>query len=229
MNDQPKQETFAQRHLEPADRLAEILCGLIMVLTFTLTAGFTSADGAEAVRKLLIAAVGCNVAWGIIDGVLYVMTCISQRSGQARLIQAIQTAPDAGTALGIIRGEVEPRFEALTGLEHREALSQSILKHLSSRPIAVNRVTRVTKADLYGALAICWLEILACLPAAVPFLIFQDEPVRALRVSNFLLIGMLFVVGFKWAQYARTNRLLAGVAMAAIGLAMVGVAALLGG
>ncbi len=86
----------------------------------------------------------------------------------------------------------------------------------------------MTRDDLYGALACFLLVFLSCLPAAVPFLILS-EPTRALRVSNVLLIAMLFIVGQKWAQYARTNRLVAGLVMVAIGLALVGVAVLLGG
>jgi len=86
----------------------------------------------------------------------------------------------------------------------------------------------LTKEDLYGALACFWLVFISCLPAAVPFLIFS-KPHVALRVSNFLLIAMLFLLGQKWAQYAHTNRLVAGMAMVTIGLALVGVAILLGG
>ena len=40
---------------------------------------------------------------------------------------------------------------------------------------------------------------------------------------------MLFVAGRKWAAYANTNRLIAGLAMVTIGLVLVGVAILLGG
>jgi hypothetical protein len=100
-----------------------------------------------------------------------------------------------------------------------------MLKHLPTEPRAWNRVQR---DDLMGALACFWLVFLSCLPAAVPFLIFP-EPRFALRVSNFLLIGMLFLVGQKWGQYAHTHRLLAGLVMVAIGLCLVGVAILLGG
>ncbi len=57
------------RTLEPAESLGEIVFGLIMVLTFTL--GAAVAGGYE--RGLLLAAVGCNVAWGVIDAVLFVM------------------------------------------------------------------------------------------------------------------------------------------------------------
>ena len=31
----PQRQSFAHRHLDPGDRLAEILCGLVMVLTFS--------------------------------------------------------------------------------------------------------------------------------------------------------------------------------------------------
>src|SRR5439155_7303513 len=85
---------------------------------------------------------------------------------------------------------------------------------------------RVTRDDLYGAVASFWLVFLSCLPVTVPFLVIS-EPIRALRVSNALLIVMLFTVGRKWAQYAHTNRLLGGLIMVAIGLALVGIAVLL--
>jgi len=196
-----------------------------MVLSVTLTAGLTVADGAAGVRQLLLAAIGCNVAWGIIDGVMYVMSSMVARGEKALVIQAVQSAADERAALDIIRNKIEPRFEALAGPGHVEAQRRSILEYFTR---AEAPRTRVTKDDLYGALACFLLVFLSCLPAAVPFVIFS-EPTRALRVSNFLLVAMLFVVGHMWAQYAHTNRLVAGLVMVAIGLALVGVAVLLGG
>jgi hypothetical protein len=58
---------FTERHLDPGSRFGEILFGLIMVLTVTLAAGFNVAEGRKGVRQLLLAAIGSNVAWGIID------------------------------------------------------------------------------------------------------------------------------------------------------------------
>lgn len=62
--------SFIHRHLDPAESLGEVLFGLIMVLTFTL--GAAVAGGYK--RGMLLAAVGCNVAWGVIDGVLFVLS-----------------------------------------------------------------------------------------------------------------------------------------------------------
>jgi hypothetical protein len=196
MSRRPARKSFIARHLDPASRLGEILFGLIMVLTATLTAGLTANSGKGGVRQLLFAAVGCNIAWGIIDAVMYIMNCMTVRSSKWRLLRSVQSAPNADAALVIIREEVEPGLEAVSGPQEREALYRSILQHITH---SVPRKTRIAKEDLYGAMACFWLVFITCLPAAVPFLIFE-HPTRALRVSNLLLIAMLFYIGQRWAS-----------------------------
>jgi VIT1/CCC1 family predicted Fe2+/Mn2+ transporter len=218
-------ENFVQRHLDPASRLGEILFGLIMVLGATLTAGLTVAEGEKGVRQLLQAAIGCNLAWGIIDGVMYVMNCVVVRSSRARFLRAVQCAPDAAGAQDVIRNEVEPEIGSVLGPEVCDSLYQSVRKRLGEAGVPE---TRITREDLYGALACFWLVFISCLPAALPFLIFS-RPIRAMRVSNFLLIAMLFLVGQRWARYTSMNRLFSGLAMVAIGLVLVGAAVLLVG
>ncbi|HVN85157.1 MAG TPA: VIT family protein [Candidatus Binatia bacterium] len=214
-----------ERYLDSASRLGEVLFGLIMVLGATLTAGLSIGDGDTGARRLLQAALGCNIAWGIIDAIMYVMNCMTERAEKARLIEAIQRTPDRERALDIIRTDIEPRLEALSDPADRDVFCRSILTYLTNSDAP--KIT-VTRDDLYGAIACFWLVVLACLPASTPFLLFA-EPIRALRVSNALLIAMLFLVGHKWGRLVHTNPLLAGVAMVAIGLALVGVAILLGG
>lgn len=196
-----------------------------MVLTVTLTAGLTVAEGRAGVRQLLLAAIGCNLAWGIIDAVMYIMNGLTERTGKVRVIEAIQRARDARAALDVIQSEIEPELQSLLDPEEREAFSRSILNH-----VAKARITKpvVTKDDIYGALACFLLVFVSCLPAAIPFFIFS-RPHFALRVSNLLLIVLLFLVGRKWAQYAGTDGRIAGTTMVVIGLILVGVAILLGG
>jgi VIT1/CCC1 family predicted Fe2+/Mn2+ transporter len=88
--------------------------------------------------------------------------------------------------------------------------------------------TRLRGEDLLGALASAVLVVLSTLPAALPFLLI-DEPWRALRVSNALLVGLLFLVGHRWGHYARASPWLAGLAFLFSGLALVAVAIALGG
>lgn len=213
------------KYLDPASRLAEILFGLIMILTATLTAGIRVGNGKADWRLLLGAAVGVNVAWGIIDAIMYIMNALIVRRGKIRLVEGVQRATDEKTALALIQNEVEPELQELLKPSEAEALSKSVLKH-----IAGAHITRkvLTKDDLYGALASFWLVFASCLPAALPFLIFSD-PTIALRISNLLLIGLLFWIGQKWARYAGRSPVVLGSAMVAVGLALVGIAILLGG
>ena len=53
-----------RRVLDPVDRASEILFGLIMVLTFTVSLNVTEA-GRSDVRAMLVGALGCNLAWGL--------------------------------------------------------------------------------------------------------------------------------------------------------------------
>ena len=216
---------FVPRYLDPASRLGEILFGLIMTLTVTLSAGLAMDEGRAGARQLLAAAIGCNLAWGIIDAVMYVMNCITVRSGKRRLIEAVQRAADENAALAIIENEVEPELQSMVEPDQADAFRRSILRHIPQVPLVTSAIA---KEDLYGALACFWLVFVSCLPASLPFF-FISNPHLALRISNFLLIALLFLVGQKWAQYAGTNRLAAGAAMVAIGLMLVGIAIPLGG
>ena len=215
---------FVPRYLDPASRLGEILFGLIMVLTFTLTAGFAVDEGRAGVRELLLAAVGCNIAWGLIDAAMYVMNAITVRSGKFRLIAAVRGATNSA-ALALIRDEIEPELQEMLSPNDREAFCNAILSPISRAQITPKTLTT---DDLYGAFACFVLVFVSCLPAALPFL-FLSQPHFALRVSNFLLVGLLFVVGQTWAKYVGLNRLACGSIMILVGLGLVGVAVLLGG
>ena len=81
------------RVLDPNDRLSEVLFGLIMVLTFTGSLSVADA-GRDDVRGMLIGALGCNVAWGIIDGILYVMGNLAERGRNLKTLHAVRTTSD---------------------------------------------------------------------------------------------------------------------------------------
>ena len=79
------------RVLDPNDRISEGLFGLIMVLTFTGSLSIAEA-GRDDVRTMLIGALGCNLAWGVIDAVMYLMGCLAERSRVHRLFRGVREA-----------------------------------------------------------------------------------------------------------------------------------------
>src|SRR5436305_6329731 len=110
-------ELSSRRVLEPIDRVSEVLFGLIMVLTFTGSLSVAEAGRSE-VRTMLIGALGCNIAWGIIDGIFYLMECLAQKGRGIRGWRAFKKASSAEAAYQVIGGFLPPVIaNVLTPLE----------------------------------------------------------------------------------------------------------------
>jgi hypothetical protein len=182
-------------------------------------------EGGEGVRRLLVAAIGCNLAWGVIDAIMYLMNVLTENVARARLIRAIRSAPDERSALQFIERTVEKKFGDLILAEHMPVLAGSIMRNFE-RISANHRL--LTRHDLYGAIACFWLVFASCLPAALPFLVIR-QPYVALRVSNVLLLVLLFLVGKRWGEDTGLHPMLSGFALLGAGLLLVGIAILLGG
>ena len=211
-------------HLDPGERMGELLFGLIMVLTFTLGAGIEMGDREET-RDLLIAALGCNTAWGIIDAALYLIARLSERGRLHRLVKSIQTAPTSERALELVDQELDERLPAIVRPEVRAAVDAHVLERVRELKLERNRVTG---ADLWAALAVFWLVFLTALPAVAPFLLIPD-PQIAMRTSNALLVGLLSYVGWRWAGYTGASPWRTAFFMALLSIALVLVAIALGG
>lgn len=183
-----------ERVLEPMDRMSEVLFGLIMALTFTCTLAVATANNIE-IRTMLFGALGCNLAWGIIDGGVYLMARLNQRGRNLMRWRSVREAADPNFAHGVIKDALPPMLASALTPEQLESIRQKIQRLTNpGRP-------RLTSNDLLGALGICLLSFLATFPIVIPFLAFGDARL-ALRVSNMVAIGMLFLCGYLYGQYA---------------------------
>jgi len=209
------------RILDPVDRISEVLFGLIMALSFTLTFAVATADN-MAVRTMLLAALGCNLAWGIIDGGVYLLARLNQQGRAVLRWRAARDAPDAGTAQRVIADAMPSLLASVVEPAQLETMRQK----LSQLPEPAR--PRLTKSDWLGALGIFLLSFLSTFPIVIPFLFIGDARL-ALRVSNVVAITMLFLCGFMFGRYAGFRPMAMGAAMVALGGALVGVAIALGG
>jgi hypothetical protein len=217
--------SLLHRWLDPASSLGEIMFGLIMTLTFTLGAGLMIEDeGRAGARELLIAVIGCNIAWGIIDAAQYVVGQLFDRGRLRRLGRAIRAmSPDS--AVTLIAGELDELLGEVTSEVDRSALYRTIADNVRSRPAIANYVS---KEDLMGGFTSFWLVVISSLPAALPFM-FLDDARLALRLSNGILLALLFVVGYSWARQTLSNPWVVGLGFLIGGGVLVAAAIALGG
>lgn len=217
---QPARKAF-RRPLEPVERISEVWFGLVMVLTFTCSLSVTSA-GQEEVRAMLIAALGCNMAWGISDAFLYLLGAYVENGRGISALRAVHATVDPGTAHQVIADALPPLIASTLSPTELEAMR---LK-LSQVPVPAR--PRLTKTDWLGALGVFLLVFLSTFPVAIPFILVRDARL-ALRISNGIALVMMFLTGYAFGQHADFRPLRMGLWMVLFGGLLVAITIVLGG
>ncbi len=210
------------RVLDPVERISEFLFGLIMVLTLTCTFNVNRASPG-GVRILIMEALGCNLAWAIIDAFFYLLNCLGQRRRNIALLDQLRRTSDVAEARDIVIGALPPLVASL--LEPQEM--ESLRAKLAQLPESIKR-PRLTKEEWLGALGVFLLVFLSLLPVVVPFIFISNARV-ALYSSHGIALVLLFLAGYSFGRFTKSNPWRTGLAMIIFGVAVVGIAILLEG
>jgi hypothetical protein len=208
--------------LDPIDRVSEVLFGLIMVLTFTGSLSVAQA-GREDVRTMLIGALGCNLAWGIIDAILYLMGCMAEKGSDLATFRAVREATDPRQAQRIVAEALPPVVASVIEPSELEALRLR-LTQLPEPPVRA----AVGRDDWRGAAGVFLLVFLSTFPVVIPFIVMRGAG-PALRVSNAIAVAMLFATGFAYGRLTGRRPVWAGLSMVVLGGVLVGLTMALGG
>lgn len=212
----------SRRPLEPMERISEVLFGLIMVLTYTCSFSVAGA-GREEVRTMLVGALGCNLAWGLIDAVFYLMGNFSVLGQGILRLRALQQAASPAEAHRIIADALPPLLASVLSSADLEHMRQELnrVPNLPTQP-------RLRKDDWLGAVGVFLIVVLSTFPVAIPFALIREARL-ALRVSNGIAIVMLFLAGYAFGRHAGHRPLGMGLTMVILGVVLVAITISLGG
>lgn len=171
---------------------------------------------------MLVGALACNVAWGLVDGVMYVLTSIAGRARVNLVFQGIRAA-DPATARAVVLASLPDGVAAITDPAEADRMAARV----RALPDP-GRKSALSLADLRGALASALLVVVATFPPTVPFLLVQD-PTRALRLSNAVAVVSLFLAGWWLGRATGVRAWLLGLVMVVLGSVLVAVTVALGG
>jgi hypothetical protein len=211
-----------ERVLDPIARVSEVLFGLIMALTFTGTLSAATA-GREEIRTLLIGVIGCNLAWGLVDAVMFLMTALTERGHGLLTVQAVRRASSPDAAHSVIAAAVPPVVASLLKRDALETVRVGLVGMNDLPPSP-----KLIRDDWLGALAVFLLVFFSTFPIVIPFLIFRNVHL-ALRTSNLIALVMLFITGSWLARHGGHNPLWTGLTMMLLGVVLVGITIALGG
>lgn len=208
--------------LDPMEAISEIWFGLLMVLTFTCSLS-VNGGGREEVRTLLIAALGCNLAWGIIDGVMHLVRRFAERGTAIAKLRAVHNAPNPDAAHRVISDSLPPLLASVLSPADLEGIRRKLNQVPDPAKLSI-----VTKRDWLGAAAVFLAVFLTTFPVAIPFL-FINKVRLAMRLSNSIAVVMLFLTGYAFGVYTHQRPWKMGICMAIIGGVLVAVSVVLGG
>ena len=208
--------------LDPVERISELLFGLIMVLTFTGSLSAATA-GREEIRTMLFGAIGCNLAWGIVDAFMYLINNITERGQGILKLHAVRAAKNPQAAQRII---VEALPKPVASVLQQNEI-ESLRQRLSQLPEPPAR-PRLGTQDFLGAAGVFLIVFMSTFPVVIPF-IFMHNAQRALRISNAIALVMLFLCGYWLGHYAGHRPWRMGFAMVVVGSVLVALTIALGG
>jgi len=213
-----------QEILDPVSRMSEILFGLLMVLTFTGSFSVANA-GESSVQELLVASIGCNLAWGMVDGCMLMLNRLAERGHAWSLLQSLRKmAVGSREASGLLSEAMPPLLSRVMPAEEVQNLHRRLLE----QPMPPTSLL-IGWRDMRAALAVFLLVFLSTLPVVLPFVVL-DEPLHALRISNAVALTMLFLIGFCYGRFAGVRRpWLTALVFTVLGVALVFATIALGG
>jgi hypothetical protein len=208
------EEAVREPVLSPVDRVSEMLFGLFMALTF-VGAVSVAESGREQVREMFIAALGCNLAWGLVDAVMYLVRTVTDRGRVLTLVRSVRAAPDAEAGRGLIEHSLSRVAAGLVSSTEVEAMRGRIvaLPSVPARPT-------LGWNDLLAALAIFLFVVVATFPVVLPYALIQDVGL-ATTVSRAISLAMLFFGGLALGRYAGYGSWRVGFMMVGLGTALV--------
>ena len=221
---EPNRNAEATREpvLNPVDRVSELLFGLFMALTFVGAVSVAEA-GQEEIRKMFAAALGCNLAWGLVDAVMYLVRTVTDRGRSLTLLRSVRAAPDAESGRRLIERALSRNAAGLVSTAEVEAMRGRIVA-LTSLPVR----PRLNRGDLLAALGIFVIVVASTFPVVLPFVLLQDVG-TAKNLARAIAVAMLFFGGLALGRYAGYGSWKVGFMMAGLGAALVAAIRALGG
>lgn len=208
----PRQHEPRKREpvLDTVDRVSELCFGLFMALTFVGAVKAVTA-GENAAQKMFFSALGCNIAWGLADAVMFLVRTLADRGQHLTIALSVKRERNPALAIRALRDALPKPLEPL--LEDAEL--ELIRARLAAAPTLPPRA-HLVGADLLGALGIFLIVVISTFPVALPFLIVKDLT-TALVISRSLTLAMLFGAGYALGHYSGAGGMRAGFAMTVLG------------
>jgi len=201
----------------------EIISGLFIVLilinNFEIISKNWAVNNAVYFAFIIIL---INLIWGIVDGLSFIFTSLLEKGRYNRMISRVKSS-DKKLATEIIKNELDNTIISRCDKETKEQIIEAVFKNLSSTSSAIIKKPKIFKSDIIGAFLCVFFVFLPCI-VILPFFLLMNNLTLAILVSDIIGLGILFAFGYKLGSCADRNKIITGMVIMLIGLAIIATA-----
>ncbi|MBB4862270.1 hypothetical protein HNP46_001108 [Pseudomonas nitritireducens] len=206
----------------PFDRISEMTYGVIM--TLTIISVISAASTGATRQDLIVAALGCNLAWGLVDALMLLVRLRVERVHQHGRLRALRrTSSDTDFRDGL-EEFLPPRLVAVLEPEEVWRLRQRLM----GSELGCGELRHGGAEIWLAALLIVLLVTGITLPLILPLWLVPDD-LLALRLAQGIGVTMLFGLGWLLSRWAGDSPWPGALGFMALGVAMTGLCIALGG
>jgi VIT1/CCC1 family predicted Fe2+/Mn2+ transporter len=203
----------------PWEIISGVFIVLILINNFEIISKNWALNNAVLFAFIIIL---INLIWGIVDGLSFIFTSLLEKGRYNRMISRVKSS-DKKLATEIIKNELDNTIISRCDKETKEQIIEAVFKNLSLTSSAIIKKPKIFKSDIIGAFLCVFFVFLPCI-VILPFFLLINNLTLAILVSNIIGLGMLFAFGYKLGSCTDRNKIITGMVIMLIGLAIIATA-----
>lgn len=165
---------------------------------------------------ILIATV--NLLWAVVDGLLLIFTNLLERGRHNKMISTIKSS-DKNLAIQTVSSELSGTIINALDEEDKIHIAETILGKILSSSTNTAKKFKISSRDILGSVIVIFFVFLPSI-LILPFFLFIANLSTAILISNIIGILILFGFGYRLGGCIKRNKILIGLTVAIIGLAV---------
>ena len=204
--------------------LAEAFYGIWMVVVVTGTIRAVEQPSESTVRVMLGAALGVNIAWGVIDGITLLWANLVDRTKELELVNSLRAKKGDAALRKKLGGSLSRTVAGSLSEVERERVLDMLE---AGEPREVARI-KPDREEYEAAVATALIDFLLIFPVTLPYILFMHDLTLAIRSSQLIALFLFAALGYAYARNARWNKVVTPIVFALMMLAVIAVSFELG-
>ena len=204
----------------------EIISGLFIVLIMINGSKNFIDNQLFSKTKLVILIATINLLWAAVDGLLLIFTNLLERGRYDKMISTIKSR-DKNLATQMVSNELNRTIINVLDEKDKVLITETVLDKILSLSANTAKKFKISSRDVLGS-AIVIFFVFSPSILILPFFLFINNLSVAILISNIIGILLLFGFGYRLGDCIKRNKILIGLTVAIIGLAVMIIGTVLG-